>query len=142
MPVQEAITAETPSAEPEGIAAAISSHEEIADEDFAKPRKAIRSIHRDPAEEAVSTIIPYKNGRALIAYYLGVFSLIPCVGHLLGPAALVLGVLGIRYVKANPTAKGTGHAIAGIVLGSLTTLLYWGITLAVLVMGGIAAMKK
>jgi predicted Zn finger-like uncharacterized protein len=142
VPETEAITAEKPSADSEGIAAAISSHEEITDEDVVWPRKAIRDIRRIAAEEAVSTIIPYKNGRALIAYYLGVFSLIPCVGHLLGPAALVLGVLGIRYVKANPTAKGTGHAIAGIVLGSLTTLLYWGITLAVFVMGGIAALKK
>ena len=140
-PEEDAIMAETPPAEPEGIAAAISSHEEIADEEFARPRKAARNIRRDPAAEAVSTIIPYKNGRALVAYYLGVFSLIPCAGLLLGPAALILGILGMRYVKANPTAKGTGHAIAGIILGGLTTLGNWGVVIGGIVMGGISAMK-
>src|SRR3954447_21804778 len=53
-------------------------------------------------EEAVSTIIPYKNPQALIAYYLGVFGLIPGIGALLGPAALVLGIRGLRYVKREP----------------------------------------
>jgi hypothetical protein len=92
-----------------------------------------RDIRRDPAEEAVSTIIPYKNAKALLAYYLGVFSFIPCAGNVLGPAALILGILGLRYAKKYPTAKGAGHAIAGIVLGGLTTLFYWGITVAMVV---------
>ncbi|HEY7326578.1 MAG TPA: DUF4190 domain-containing protein [Gemmataceae bacterium] len=105
------------------------------------PRVRGRRIRRDSGDEAISTIIPYKNARALTAYYLGVFSLIPCLGLLLGPAALVLGILGIRYVKANPTAKGTGHAIAGIVMGSLTSLLNWGATLA-LIVAFIVGMKK
>lgn len=98
-----------------------------------RPRVRRRKIRRDPAEEAISTLIPYKNGRALAAYYVGVFSLIPCLGLLLGPAALVLGILGLRYVRANPTAKGTGHAIAGIVLGGLTTLGNWGVVVLLLV---------
>lgn len=128
----EAITAEVLPDEPENI----------DEEDLPRPRRATRDIRRDPAADAVSTIIPYKNGQALIAYYLGVFSLIPCVGHLLGPAALVLGILGLRYAKAHPTAKGGGHAIAGIVLGGLTTLGYWGLTVAAVVMGGISALAK
>lgn len=141
-PEQDAIMAETPPAESKGITNAISSPDELDDdEEIARPKKAARKIRRDPAADAVSTIIPYKNGRALIAYYLGVFSLIPCLGLLLGPAALVLGILGMRYVKAHPTAKGTGHAIAGIILGGLTTLGNWGVILAVIVMGGIASMK-
>lgn len=138
---EEAIMAEPPPVEPDGIAAAISAHEEIADEGLTRPRRVARNIRRDPAEEAVSTIIPYKNGRALVAYYLGVFSLIPCLGLLIGPGALVLGILGLRYAKANPTAKGTGHAIAGIILGGLTTLGNWGFLLVMVVMGGLSAMK-
>jgi predicted Zn finger-like uncharacterized protein len=128
----EAITAEIPPDEPE----------DIDEEDLPRLRKRTRDIRRDPAGDAVSTLIPYKNGRALIAYYLGVFSLIPCAGHLLGPAALILGILGLRYAKAHPTAKGAGHAIAGIVLGGLTTLGYWGLTVAVMVMGGISALTN
>ncbi|HEY7425268.1 MAG TPA: DUF4190 domain-containing protein [Gemmataceae bacterium] len=129
---EEAITAETPPEEPE----------DLADEELSRPRRTTRDIRRDPADDAVSTIIPYKNGRALSAYYLGVFSLIPCVGLLLGPAALILGILGMRYVKAHPTAKGTGHALAGIIMGSLTTLGNWGAAIAVVVLGGIAALTK
>jgi predicted Zn finger-like uncharacterized protein len=126
-PEGAAITKEKPPARSEGIAETITTLEEVDDDEAPRSRKIARSVRRDPAEEAVSTIIPYKNGRALAAYYLGVFSLIPCAGLLLGPAALVLGILGLRYVKANPTAKGTGHAIAGIVLGGLTTLGNWGL---------------
>jgi hypothetical protein len=141
-PEEEGITAETPPAEPEGITAAISSHEDIADEEFDRPRKKVRNIRRDPAGDAVSTIIPYRNGMALAAYYLGVFSLIPCLGLLLGPAGLIFGILGLRYVKKNPTAKGTGHAIAGIIMGGLATLGNWGFIILSLVMGGIGAMTK
>jgi hypothetical protein len=80
----------------------------------------------------VSAVIPYKNGLALGAYYCGVFSLIPGAALLLGPIALILGILGFGYVRAHPEAKGTGHAIAGIVLGSLTTV---GNLLLVLIAG-------
>ncbi len=81
---------------------------------------------RDSGDGGLSTLIPYKNGKALAAYYCGVFSLIPCLGLILGPVALIFGILGARYAKAHPTAKGMGHAIAGIVLGGLTTLGNWG----------------
>jgi phage FluMu protein Com len=135
------ITAEATPAGPKGITADIPSREEMADEELVQPRRKARHIRRDSAAEAVSTIIPYKNGRALAAYYLGVFSLIPCLGLLLGPAALLLGILGLRYVQAHPTAKGTGHALAGVILGSLTTLGNWGVLIAMIVMGGIASLK-
>jgi hypothetical protein len=135
-----AVTAETPPAQPEGVTPDVNPDVEILEE-VVEPIRHKRDIRRDPTEEAVSTIIPYKNARALIAYYLGVFSLIPCAGLLLGPAAFILGILGLRYVKVHPTAKGTGHAIAGIVLGGLTTLGNWGIVVAVGVMAAIGALK-
>lgn len=97
--------------------------EEEEDED--RPRR--RRRRRPP--DAVETLIPYRNGRALAAYYCGVFAIIPCVGLILGPIALIFGILGLRFAKANPRAGGTGHAIAGIVLGSLTTLGNWGVVL-------------
>jgi dipeptidyl aminopeptidase/acylaminoacyl peptidase len=85
-----------------------------------------RIRRRDDDDGGISTLIPTKNPKALAAYYCGVFSIIPCLGLVLGPIALVLGILGLRYVKANPSAKGTGHSIAGIILGGLTTLANWG----------------
>jgi hypothetical protein len=96
-----------------------------------------RSIRRNDGEEVVSTIIPYRNVKALLAYYFGVFSLIPCLGNFLGPAAVILGCLGIAHVKKYPTAHGTGHAIAGIVLGALTTLLYWAVPIVLFAIGAL-----
>jgi hypothetical protein len=74
--------------------------------------------------EAVSIIIPYKNPKALVGYYLGVFSLIPVAGLLLGPAAMVLGVLGLRDRRRNPQLHGLGHAITALVLGGIATIYH------------------
>src|SRR5262245_38413569 len=48
---------------------------------------------RPEPDSALSTLIPYKNVPALTSYYLGVFSIIPLVGLLLGIAAVVLGIM-------------------------------------------------
>ncbi|MCL4216238.1 MAG: hypothetical protein KJ052_04430 [Candidatus Hydrogenedentes bacterium] len=75
-------------------------------------------------EDAVlQTFVPYKNPYGLIAYYCGVFAIIPCFGVLLGSAALVLGIMGVRYANAHPECRGKGHAITGIVLGTVFLLL-------------------
>jgi hypothetical protein len=76
----------------------------------------------DDQPDGIAAIIPYKNPKSLVAYYTGVFSLIPILGLVLGPIALIFGILAIRYRQQRPTAGGMGHAITGIVLGSLTTL--------------------
>ena len=72
-------------------------------------------------EGGVSTVIPYKNVPALIAYYVGVFCII-CPPLLCFPA-IILGVIGLRRVKENPEVKGTAHAWIGILSGSLFLLL-------------------
>jgi hypothetical protein len=32
-------------------------------------------------------------------------------------AAFVLGIIGLLYVRKHPTARGTGHAVMGVILG-------------------------
>jgi hypothetical protein len=112
------------------------------DDDDDVPRRRRRRRDRDDDDEddddLVATLIPTKNPKALIAYYLGVFSLIPILGLFLGPAALIFGILGMRYASAHPRAKGGGHAIAGIVLGSLTTLGHL-VGIAIIIVGIISA---
>jgi hypothetical protein len=76
-------------------------------------------------DSGVSTIIPYKNPPALIGYYLGIFSLIPCVGFLIGIPALILGFMGLKKSKETPGSKGKAHAWTAIILGSIAILL-WG----------------
>ena len=91
------------------------------EDDDDRPRRRRRD------DDTVATIIPYRNGMALAAYYVGVFSLIPAVGALLGPMGVIFGIAGLRRVSANPEAKGTGHAIAGIVLGGIGALYNWAL---------------
>lgn len=75
-------------------------------------------------DEAVATIVPYRNMPALLAYYFGVFSLIPCLGLPLSVAAIVLGIIGLLTAAKNPGAHGRVHAIVGIVLGLVTSIGY------------------
>ncbi len=92
--------------------------EEEEEEDEARPQRRPRRASREGPK-----LIPYQNPRALISYYCGFFAFIPGLGILLGIAAIILGIMGVRYAQANPKAKGTAHGVVGIVLG-LVTLIY------------------
>lgn len=81
---------------------------------------------RRARSDATGGLIPYKNGKALAAYYCGVFSLVPVFTPVLGPLAVIFGFLGLAHAKKYPEARGKGHAIAGIVLGLLSTLAVVG----------------
>lgn len=87
---------------------------------------AAGAVHQGPPT-VFDHIIPARNPPALTAYYLGVFSLVPCLGLALGPAALAMGIVAIRAVRRTPMLPGKGHAVAGIVLGTVTSLLNWGV---------------
>jgi len=75
-------------------------------------------------DKVLCSVIPYKNPKALAAYYCAVFALIPCVGIILGYVALVLGILGLKYAKAHPEARGKVHAWIGVILGGLCGIGY------------------
>jgi len=115
---------------------------EEEDEEEERPRRARRRRDEDEDEDddeggsAVASIIPYKNPRALAGYYCGVFSLVPGLALILGPIAVTLGILGMMYVSRHPIAKGTGHALTGIILGFLTTIANWGFLIWVMASGG------
>jgi hypothetical protein len=78
--------------------------------------------------DATGGLIPYKNPPALIAYYLGVFSI---VIPFLGIASVVMGFFGLSKHKSNPLVRGKGHAITGIVLGLLTAIGWLALILAI-----------
>ena len=86
-----------------------------------------------PASGGMDALIPTKNPCALIAYYLGVFSLIPCIGLLLAIPALILGIKGLSFYNQHPEAKGKAHALVGIIMGGLFTLIWGGLMIMVLV---------
>ncbi|MSR32711.1 MAG: hypothetical protein EXR99_14525 [Gemmataceae bacterium] len=82
--------------------------------------KKPRGINKDADDGGVSVIIPYKNPTALTGYYLGVFSLMPCLGLILVIPAIILGIMGLVKSNKNPQARGTVHAIVAIVLGLIS----------------------
>jgi len=89
-----------------------------------------------PEGDATGGVIPYKNPKALIAYYLGIVSGLPIIGLPFGVAAFVLGILGLKARSKNPAIKGSAHAWIGIGCGGLFALL-WGILLIALIGGAL-----
>lgn len=79
-------------------------------------------------------LIPYKNPNALLAYYIGLFSLLPVFGLAMGPAALVLGIKGLKYARQFPIVKGQIHAWVGIICGAFWTIVHYAALLLVVAM--------
>jgi hypothetical protein len=88
------------------------------------PAERPRRPRRTGGGDGLARVVPYRNGAALAAYYCGVFGLIPGVGLLLAPAAFILGIVGLVKARKDPKARGTGHAIFGIVLGVIDVPLW------------------
>jgi ribosomal protein L40E len=89
------------------------------------------------SDNTLGGLIP-NNTNALVAYYTGIFSLIPFVGIFLGIAALIFGILGIKFANKNPQAKGKIHAWVGIILGGLFSFIYIAIIITSIVMAFIS----
>ena len=102
-----------------------------SDEDDYEDPEDRRARRRRGEGDATGGLIPYKNAKALASYYCGVFALIPCVGLILGPIAVVLGFLGLAHANKLPESKGKAQAIVGIVLGGLVTLAHLGVIIAI-----------
>ena len=84
--------------------------------------------------DATGGVIPYKNPAALIAYYAGIFGLIPMLGTPVAVAAVVLGIVGLHRRKQKLAAGGLVHAWIGIVLGGVS-IAYHGLGFVLIVMG-------
>lgn len=59
------------------------------------------------------------NGWLLCSYYMGVFSVLPVAGILLGPLAVVLGVYGLMQRRKRKEESGLWMGRIGIVVGML-----------------------
>jgi len=59
-----------------------------------------------------------RSGMAIVAGYLGLFSLI----LLPAPLALLFGILALQDLKKHPDKGGRGRAIFGIVMGAIFSL--------------------
>jgi hypothetical protein len=82
--------------------------------------------------DATGGVIPYKNPCALAAYYMGVFSVLPLFGFFLSIAALICGIIGLKYRKRHPCARGAAHAWIGVVAGGLLFPVHLVLTIALI----------
>ena len=89
------------------------------------------NLPREPEGDATGGVIPYKNAPALIAYYAGVFSVIPVFP--IGLLALALGIVGLRARKRTPAIKGSMHAWIGIIVGGFFGVLWLVVTALILI---------
>jgi hypothetical protein len=64
---------------------------------------------------------PRQNPLAQHAYRLSWRGIIPPLGMLVGPVAVVLGVVALRRYWANPKVQGYAQARTAIILGLLET---------------------
>ena len=59
------------------------------------------------------------NGWLLCSYYMGVFSVLPVAGILLGPVAVVMGIYGLLQRRKKNQDSGLWMGRVGIVVGML-----------------------
>jgi hypothetical protein len=83
--------------------------------------------------DATGGVIPYRNAKALLAYYFGIFGLIPILGVPFAFAAVILGILGLKFAGANPAVRGQVHAWIGIVLGAASLFGYFVVVVLLVV---------
>ena len=100
-------------------------------------RKNRKSRVRAAPEEWVTPFAGRPEGLnrpALLAYRLCIAGLMPGLGLVLGPAALVLGGLARRRGLADPGFTAEGPARAAVWLGAAITLTNW-LGLALMILG-------
>lgn len=86
-----------------------------------QPPKKPRRRAPDPTEVPV-TFLPQGNPNARRAYLCAILGLIPVLGLLLGPFAVLFGIFGFRFAKKDPDSRGIGHAFLSMILGLLETI--------------------
>jgi hypothetical protein len=92
-------------------------------------RRSLTEDHETPFSDLTN-----KHNRAAVrAFRVSTIGLIPGLGLLFGPAAMVLGLIVRRRGRGDPGFKGANLAGAAILLGAALALTNWlGLTLMIL----------
>src|SRR5262249_34722324 len=92
-------------------------------------RRDLPSENDTPFSEQVHL----RNPEAARAYRVSIYALIPPLGLVLGPLAIVLGLRAPRHGRRDPTFTGGVLTNAAIILGPWLTVTSWiGLTLMLL----------
>ncbi len=93
------------------------------------PPPPMQQLYYNSQPQQPNHIIPTRNPNALWAYYLGIFSFC-CCGPILGIPAIILGIKGLK--TAENIGEGKTHSIIGIVIGSITSLVFTVVLILIL----------
>src|SRR2546421_7451514 len=63
--------------------------------------------------------------QAARAYSWSIYSMVPVLGLLLGPLAILLGWLALRRGRSIPEFRGRALCVAAMIIGALVTLTQW-----------------
>jgi len=80
---------------------------------------------REPAPGAVDRML-LPVGRpvsAIAAGYMGLLSFFPLIGFVTGILGVVLGIVALKQIKADPALSGKGRAWFGIIAGAPLALI-------------------
>ena len=97
------------------------------------PGQASYPAYPPSDNSVIDTLVPSHNPKALISYYLGIFSILPIIGLVMGIIAVVLGIQGLKQAKLNPNIRGKTHAWVGIITGGIFGGLWLALTILMLV---------
>jgi len=101
------------------------------------PGGAYSAGHRTPDiadDPAMRWILPLgQSVWSIISGYSGLLSLATCF---LGPITVITGVIGIFELRRNPRLSGWGRAIIGITLGTLGSIGFVVMIIALVASGG------
>jgi hypothetical protein len=91
------------------------------DQPPATPAKPRRPRRREIVDESgvFGSFTPWKNPPAVYAYAVALAGMTPILGLVLGPAAIVFGLVGRARFRRNPEVRGQSFFRAGIILGGL-----------------------
>ena len=87
-------------------------------------RELRTSVPVATTDSTMGGLIPTGNPKSLWAYYLGLFSLLPCIGIATGIPALIFGLQALKAVKERPEIKGRNHALVGVIIGGGCALIW------------------
>ncbi len=86
-------------------------------------------------DDSMQALIPTKNKPALIAYYCGVFGLVPFLGLPCAIIAVILGKKGLSQYNANPTPGAKVHAKIGLILGIIELSIFALFVILMIIIG-------
>lgn len=91
--------------------------------DYEDPIDRYRAFDDEPRPKRKKSVNPNANS----SWTFGLISLVPCLGLLFGPLAILFAFLGLRHVRLHPDAGGKEQAKSGLWFAMLGCFINYGL---------------